>query len=74
MRGAYAASAHDGVSSCLAGQTHLGSRAVINGGFGASDEPAQQLELSHLHFDGEDQREVWQDPQSGERRAIVQHL
>ena len=59
-------------SSCVThtGQTNPGSRAVINGGLGASDESAKQLELPHLQFDGEDQREVWTDPQSGEQRVI----
>lgn len=56
----------DHFSSHITGQTHFGSRAVINGGLRAFDESAKQLELSHLHYDGEDQWEVWTDPQSGE--------
>lgn len=30
------------------------------------DDSAKQLELPHLHFDGEDQWEMWTDPESGE--------
>lgn len=56
----------DHFSSRVTGQTKFGSRAVINGGLRAFDESAKQLELSHLQFDGEDQWEMWTDPQSGE--------
>lgn len=56
----------DHSSSRVTGQTNFGSRAVPNGGLRAFDEPAKQLELSHLQFDGEDQWEMWTDPQSGE--------
>lgn len=49
-----------------AGQTHSGTRADHDGGLGAFDESAKQLELPNLHLDGENEREVWKDPQSGE--------
>lgn len=49
------------------GQTNSGSRAVTNGGLRAFDESAKQLELPHLQLDGEDQWEMWTDPQSGEQ-------
>lgn len=52
------------------GQTHPGSRTVINGGLGSMDESAKQLELPHLHFDGEDQREMWTYPESGETETM----
>lgn len=53
-------------SSRNTGQTNSGSRAVAHGGLGAMDDSAKQLELPHLHFDGEDQWEMWTDPESGE--------
>lgn len=30
------------------------------------DESAEQLELPHFHVDGEDQWEMWTDPEPGE--------
>lgn len=48
------------------GQTDSGARTVINGGLGAYDESAKQLELPHIRLDGKDQWEMWTDPQSGE--------
>lgn len=56
----------DNISSHNTGQTDSGSRAALNGGLGAMDESAQQLELPHFHLDGEHQWEVWTDPESGE--------
>ena len=54
--------------SCVicAGQTDSGSRAISNGGLGASNESAKQLELPHIQLNGENQWEMWTDPQSGE--------
>lgn len=56
----------DHFTSRVTGQTDSGSRAVNHGGLRAFDESAKQLELSHLQHDGEDQWEMWTDPQSGE--------
>lgn len=33
------------------------------------DESAKQLELPHFHVDGEDQWEMWTDPESGETKV-----
>lgn len=60
----------DAFSPHAAGQTHPGSRTVVNGGLGSMDESAKQLELPHLHFDGEDQREMWTNPESGETETM----
>lgn len=32
------------------------------------DESVKQLELPHLHFDGEDQWEMWANPEPGETK------
>ena len=48
------------------GQTYAGPHAVVDGRSGAPDEPVKQLELPHLQPDGENQWEVWTNPQSGE--------
>lgn len=56
----------DTISSRHTGQGHSGSRAAVDGGLGAVDESAQQLELPHFHLDGEDQWKEWTHPESGE--------
>lgn len=60
------------VVSICSGQTHSGPRAVTDGGPGSFAWSDKQLELPHLHHDGENQRKMWTNPQSGENVSELQ--
>lgn len=54
----------------LIGKANLGHGASGDAGAGASDEPTQQLELSHFQSSGEDPKQDGLHPQSGKHKLL----